>query len=61
MKILSLVTVCALAFFWTACEKQPLDGDPAPGEHAAHGAEKREAKAAGDAKPEEAPKTPEQK
>ena len=65
MKILSLLSVCALALFSNACEKQPLVGDPAPGVHAEHSAEKHEAKAGGEAEPakpaegaktEEAPK-----
>ena len=39
MKILSLLSVCALALFSNACEKHPLAGDPAPGVHAEHSAE----------------------
>ena len=65
MKIPSLLLVCALALFSNACEKHPLAGDPAPGVHAEHSAEKHEAKAGGEAEPakpaegaktEEAPK-----
>ena len=48
MKILSLLSVCALALFSNACEKHPLAGDPPPGIHEensaeAHGGEMHEA------------------
>ncbi len=65
MKILSLIPVAALALFSNACEKQPLAGDPPPGVHAEHSAEKHDAKApepgekappAESGKTEEAPK-----
>ena len=65
MRFLSLLSLCALALFWNACEKQPVGDDPQPGIEAGHGAGKHEAKAAehGEstkpaegAKPEEAPK-----
>ena len=64
MKILSLLSVCALALFSNACEKHPLAGDPPPGVHEEHSAEKHDAKAehsgtakpADPGKPEEAPK-----
>ena len=46
MRFLSLLSLCALALFWNACEKQPLAGDPHPGVHEEHGAEKHDAKSA---------------
>ena len=62
MKILSLLSVCTLALFSNACEKQPLAGDPAPGVHAEPSAEKHETKAGGEAehaKPAEGAKSDE--
>ena len=65
MKFLSLLSLCALALFWNACEKQPVGNDPQPGIEAEHSAEKHDAKASEPhdaskpvegAKPEEAPK-----
>lgn len=65
MRFLSLLSLCALALFWNACEKQPVGNDPQPGLHAEHGAEKHDAKSAEHselakpadaAKPEAAPK-----
>ncbi len=65
MRILSLLSLCTLALFWNACEKHPLAGDPQPGMHVEHGAEKHEAtpaeggdaaKTGGSGKPEDAPK-----
>ena len=46
MRFLSLLSLGALALFWNACEKQPLAGDPHPGVHEEHGAEKHDAKSA---------------
>ena len=62
MKFLSLLSLCALALFWNACEKQPVGDDPQPGIEAKHGAEKHDAKAPGHseaAKPAEGAKTEE--
>ena len=65
MRILSLLPLCALALFWNACEKHPLAGDPQPGVHVEHKAEKHDVKTAEQgetakhpegAKTEEAPK-----
>jgi hypothetical protein len=46
MRLLSLLTLCALALFGTACEQHPLPGDPHPGHHGEHDGEKHDAKAA---------------
>ena len=56
MRILSLLSVCALAWFANACEQHPLPGDPLPGDKqtshgpanpAAGGADVSHGKAAG--------------
>ena len=44
MRFLSLLLLGALALFGNACEKHPLAGDPHPGLHEEHGAEKHDAK-----------------
>ena len=65
MRILSLLSLCALVLFWNACEKHPLPGDPHPAAHVEHKTEKHGAKASEHAetvkhpegaKTEEAPK-----
>ena len=65
MRILLLLSLCALALFWNACEKQPVGNDPMPGAHAEHAPGKHDAKTtehseaakpAEGAKAEEAPK-----
>ena len=65
MRILSLLSLGAFALFFNACEQHPLPGDPQPGVHEEHSAEKSEGKKsetseagkpAEGAKTEEAPK-----
>jgi hypothetical protein len=66
MRFFLLLPICVFAIFFNACERQPLPGDPPPGEeHEVHGAESPGVKATGHgeaprseeaAKGEEAPK-----